>query len=171
MKTSRVWALALTALFVVEAKASEPIGPTEENSELVIPAGTEIPLIVEKAISSKVYSKGDLFYLKTTKDLKIDGRTAILAGTKVVAELTRAEKKGAFGKSGKLEAKLLYAALDNQTIRLQGVVAARGKGGTTETVLAAMAIGTLAFFVTGRSAEIPAGTELSGYLSSDARIR
>ncbi|ASK88358.1 hypothetical protein [Sphingorhabdus sp. SMR4y] len=124
-----------------------------------------------ETISSKTSVKGGLFHLFTVEDLKIDGLVAIPQGTKVLAELTRAEKKGAFGKSGKLEARLLYAELKNGTVRLKGSIGNRGKGGTTETVLTALAIGTLAFVVTGRSAEIKAGTEMSGYLTSQTSVR
>jgi hypothetical protein len=113
-----------------------PVTATQ-NSGLLIPAGTEIPLVMGETISSKTNVKGGLFHLFTVEDLTIDGVVAIPKGTKVLAELTRAEKKGAFGKSGKLEARLLYAELENGTIRLTGSIGNRGKGGTTETILTA----------------------------------
>jgi hypothetical protein len=159
-------AIALTLL-----QAPVPTSAAVENGHLTIPAGTEIPLVMGETISSKRNVKGGLFLLYTVEDLTIDGMVAIPKGTKVLAELTRAEKKGAFGRSGKLEARLLYAELENRTIRLTGSIGNRGQGGTTETVLTAIAVGTLAFIVTGKSAEIKAGTEMSGYLTSQTLIR
>jgi len=147
------------------------VSASAQSRDIDIPAGTEIPLVMGETISSKTNVKGGLFHLYTAENLNIDGVIAIPKGAKVLAELTRAEKKGAFGKSGKLEARLLYAELENGTIRLNGSIGNRGKGGTTETILAAIAIGTLAFVVTGKSAEIKAGTEMSGYLTSQALVR
>lgn len=148
-----------------------PANAVVQNGNVTIPAGTEIPLVMGETISSKTNVKGGLFHLYTVEDLEIDGLVVIPKNSKVLAELTRAEKKGAFGKSGKLEARLLYVELENRSIRLTGSIGNRGEGGTTETILTAIAIGTLAFIVTGKSAEIKKGTELSGYLTSQTLVR
>ncbi|WP_109354768.1 hypothetical protein [Sphingorhabdus sp. EL138] len=162
---------AIAGLFTLIAEPVSAQTPDASVTTATIPAGTEIPMVMGEAISSKTHVKGDLFHLLTTQPLEIDGAEIIPKDTRVMAELVKATKKGAFGRSGKLEARLLYAELENRTLRLQGTIGARGKGGTTETVLAAIAIGTLAFVVTGKSANIKKGTELSGYLTSAATLR
>lgn len=78
----------------------------------------------------------------------------------MIGEITNAQTKSAFGVSGKLEARTLYAQTTNGTVRLSGRLGQKGKGGTTETVLTYAMIGAISFVVTGKSATIPAGTEL-----------
>lgn len=137
---------------------------------ITLPLGTEIPLQTEQELSSKTNAKGYIFELVVTQDVVRDGRVAIPKGSRAVGELSHVVAKGAFGRSGKLEARLLYLVVNDHTIRLGGRLGRRGEGGTTETVLTAVAVGTLAFIVTGKSAVIPAGTLLSGYLDRDAEI-
>lgn len=125
-----------------------------------IPDGTVVLLTLSETLSSKRHVKGDLFRLALSEDVVVNGAVVLPKGTTVIGEITRAETKAAFGVSGKLEARALYAELPTGTLRLSGRIGSRGEGGTTETALAFVAIGTIAFVVTGKSAEIPAGTEL-----------
>ena len=131
-----------------------------------IPDGTLVLLTLSETLSSKRHVKGDLFRLALSEDLIVNGVVVLSKGTPVVGEITRAETKAAFGVSGKLEARALYAELPRGTLRLSGRIGSRGEGGTTETALAFVAIGTIAFVVTGKSAEIPAGTELAARIGS-----
>lgn len=143
-----------TSLEVANASEPKTIKPT-------IPDGTEVSLILSETLTSKKHVKGDLFKLSIAEDLLIDGILVLPVGTPVIGEITRAETKSAFGVAGKLEARLLYAELPSGTLRLTGRIGNKGKDGTTETVLTYAAIGSIAFVVTGKSAEIPKGTELS----------
>lgn len=135
-------------------QAKAPVAPPS------IPAGTEIKLILDETLSSKMHVKGDLFRLKVAETVKAGEVELLPAGTIAVGEITNARTKSAFGVSGRLEARLLYAQTEIGTIRLTGKLGHRGQGGTTETVLTYAAIGAMAFVVTGKSAIIPAGTEL-----------
>ena len=83
---------------------------------------------------------------------------------------TRAERDGTFGASGKLEARILYVTVGHRTIRLSGSIGVKGRGGTTEAIATGVAVGTLAFVVTGRRAEIAAGTPVTAYIESDTRF-
>lgn len=149
-----------------EAVNAEELDSGPETTQTPLPdgirlqIGSPVHLRLIEELSSKVTRKGDTFALEVTKDVSAEGFVVIPAGTQAVGEVTRAETKGAFGKSGKLEARILYLKLDGRTVRLTGALGVAGEGGTTETVLTAIAIGALAFVVTGKSAVLPAGTEL-----------
>lgn len=147
------------------AAAASPSAPP-----VVVPAGTIIDLVTVNAISSKKSVKGDLLHLKVASPLIVDGMTVIAVDTVVVGQLARAEQRGAFGRSGKLEAHLLYAELPGGTVRISGAIEARGKGGADDAAATAAAFLALPFVATGRSAEIPAGSAVSGRLSHDLRI-
>lgn len=152
------------------AAAEEPVAPAAAPARLMVPSGTLIDLVTRDAISTKKNEKGDLLYLKVAAPVIVDGVTAIPADTVVVAQLTRAEKRGAFGRSGKLDVQLLYAELPGRTLRVSGTIEARGKKDAGDTAATAAAFLALPFLPTGRSAEIPAGAEVSGRLDRDVWI-
>jgi hypothetical protein len=137
---------------------------------LLLPAGTRIDLVTRDAVSTKKNEKGDLLYLKVAAPVIVDGVIAISAGTIVVAQLTRAEKRGAFGRSGKLDVQLLYAELPGGPLRVSGTLEARGKKDAGDGAATAAAFLVLPFLPTGRSADIPAGSEVSARLDRDLRV-
>lgn len=165
------------ALYLAAAITTTPAtGPVEQpvvseqvkapTAPVLIPAGTEIRLVLDETLSSKKHVKGDLFRLKIAEAVKVGEVEVLPVGTIATGEITNAQTKSAFGVSGKLEARLLYAQTSSGTIRLAGKLGQRGQGGTTETVLTYAAIGAIAFVVTGKSAIIPAGTELVATIES-----
>ena len=161
----------LAALLVLVAPADPKVPPSTAIAEAPpdsekartafrIPDGIDVKLVLDETLSSRSNVKGDLFRLKVAEPVMVDGAEAIAAGTVVIGEVTNAQTKSAFGVSGKLEARTLYAQTPNGTVRLLGRLGQKGKGGTTKTVLTYAFIGAISFVVTGESATIPAGTEL-----------
>lgn len=156
--------LALAAPANGQTPVVAPPVPAQSETHILVPSGTIIDLVTTNAISSKKSAKGDLLYLKVAEPLAIGGAIAIPAGTVVVAQLTRAEQSGAFGRSGKLDLQLLYAELPGGTVRVSGAVRARGESGADDAAATAAAFLLLPFVTTGRSAEIPAGSAVSARL-------
>jgi hypothetical protein len=163
--------IQLTALLLLLAPGGAIVPPRTEVVEPAamsqkprtvfrIPDGIDVKLFLDETLSSRSNVKGDLFRLKVAEPVMVDGAEALAAGTVVIGEITNAQTKSAFGVSGKLEARTLYAQTPTGTVRLSGRLGQKGKGGTTETVLTYAMIGAISFVVTGKSATIPAGTEL-----------
>lgn len=167
MKTGCALLIAIGLSLTGPAAAEEPATAAVAPARLLVPSGTRIDLVTRDAISTKKNEKGDLLYLKVAVPVVVDGVTAIPADTVVVAQLTRAEKRGAFGRSGKLDVKLLYAELAGGPLRVSGTLEARGKKDGGDTAATAAAFLVLPFISTGRSAEIPAGSEVSARLDRD----
>jgi hypothetical protein len=115
-------------------------------------------------------AKGDLIRMTVARDVIVGGVTVIPQGAEAVGELTRAEHKGEFGTTGKLEARMLYVIVGGSTYRLGGIISVTGRGGTTEAIATGIAVGALAFVVTGRRAEIAADTSVTAFLDRDAHI-
>ena len=132
-----------------------------ETVAVPLPMGTEIPLETAKPLSSKTNVKGDLVELRTAADVMVTGYRLIPAGTEVIGEVTDARAKGALGMSGRLAIRPLYIRLGDLTIRLGG--AASEKASTTAGAIVGMVVLTPGF--TGRSAAIPQGTKLTGYVA------
>ena len=171
MRSCRAIAVAIAVAIGCPAGGTEPTSPPAGQAAPVrIAAGTLIDLVTRDSISTKKNVKGDLLYLKVAAPVVADGVTAIPVGTIVVAQLTRADKRGAFGKSGKLDVQLLYAELPGGPLRVSGMLEARGKRGADDGLATAALFCILPSVATGRSAEIPAGSEVSGRLDRDLWI-
>lgn len=159
-------ALAASAVSSAGATPSSPLAPAVRTVQI----GTEVSLTLLDDLSTKTSPKGTPFDLEVAEDVVKDGQVLIPAGTRAVGEVTRSDPKGAFGKAGKLEAAIMYMVLDGKPVRMSGRLSAAGEGGTTETVLTAVAAGLMAFAVTGKSATIPKGTRLRAFLDRSVAI-
>jgi hypothetical protein len=149
----------------VSAEVISTAEPQAQDTRVA--AGTLIPLVIDETLSTKTHATGDTFAFHVSENVLQNGHTVFPIGTKGVGELYRVVTKGAFGKSGKLEARMLYIELGDRTVRVNGSIGASGKGATTETVATAILAGTIAFAVTGKSATIEKGTKLQARLERD----
>jgi len=84
-----------------------------------------------------------------------------------MGEVTKVDKKGMFGKSGKINTRLLYVKVGDRKVPIRGAVGDRGKGNTAATVGTLIFAWPAAFFVTGKSALLPPGTGAVGRLEAD----
>ncbi len=140
------------------------------TAPLELQVGTPIPLVIKDHLSTKTNARGDLIHMEVAADISAGGQVVIPKGSAAIGEITRCETKGAFGKSGKLEARALYVTLGDRTVRISGALSARGRSGTTETVLTGIAAGLFAFAVTGKSAEVQPGTIVQAILDRTVRF-
>lgn len=106
--------------------------------------------------------QGHVFNLTVAYDVRVNGVVAIPAGTPAKGEVTMRTGKGVFGKSGKMEIELRSIDLNGQRIPVTGKYRQEGEGNTLAAVGAVFIAGGL-LFVTGKSAIIPRGRELSAY--------
>lgn len=141
------------------------------QGEIIVPQGTAIQLRLLDRLSTQITLKGETFDLEVIEDVALGAEVVIPAGTLAVGEVTRSNAKGAFGKSGKLEARILYLKLAGRSLRVSGTLSVAGEIRTTETVLTALAAGTLAFAVTGKSAVLEPGTELLTHTDRPFAVR
>ena len=88
---------------VAAAQASSPAGGDPSGKPLVsaesqagtaIPAGTEVPVTLKHAISTKNAREGDPVYAETTFPIVLNGRVLVPAGTYVQGKITRSERGG-----------------------------------------------------------------------------
>lgn len=63
-------------------------------SELIIPAGTKVPLALKHAISTKATREGDAVYAETTFPVVADNRVLIPAGTYVQGRISHIKQAG-----------------------------------------------------------------------------
>jgi hypothetical protein len=163
-------AVCLTAPSVAAAQPKTLVVGQSAPSN-VLQRGTEIRMETLRELNSNEAKVGDRFDLEVTEAVTLKGKTVIPAGTRGVGEVTLAKRKGMWGKSGKLETRLLYLEVGGQRIRISGAAGGQGKSGTTGVVASLAVIPIAGFFVTGTSAVIPPRTATVATLDEDIPVQ
>ncbi len=137
--------------------------PSSPANVVFLPSNTEIILSMNDELSTKGgrLEVGTPFYLSVVHDVKLGDFIVIPKGSRGVGEVTWKTGKGAFGKSGKMDVELRYIELGGNRVTITGKYRQEGEGNTVATVGTVVLAGVFAGFVTGKSARIPAGRELS----------
>lgn len=104
------------------ASASAPARPGVAT-QLTIPAGTKVPLVLKQAISTKNAREGDAVYAQTTFPVVMDERIVIPAGTYVQGKISRVQRAGRV--KGRAEVLMHFTTLiypSGYTVMLPGSV-------------------------------------------------
>lgn len=138
----------------------------------VLRAGTSVPLrmVEELTTQGKKLKQGHRFNLETSDAVLVDGNVVIPAGSRAVGEVTHVKNKGMWGKSGKIEGRILYVRVGDRQIRLTGQLDDKGVTGTAGVVGAAVLLPVAGFFMTGTSARIPVGAGLNAFVEEDLPV-
>ncbi len=130
---------------------------------LTMPANTAVAVTFNEEVSSKTRKQGESFNLSVASDVVYKGYVVIPRGSRAMGQITYRTGKGAFGKSGKMEVEINSIDVDGNRISTTGKFRQEGEGNTVATVGAVWVAGPFAAFVTGKSAIIPAGREVTIY--------
>ena len=105
--------------------------PPPVTGNAILRIGTEIPLRLEEALTTKgkQLRVGQRFHLTTSEPVLINGITVIPVGTPAEGEITDVRNKGMWGKSGHLAARILYMTVNGRQIRLSGTFDDKGTAG------------------------------------------
>lgn len=133
-------------------------------AEVTIRAGTPIPVRIDEAISSETATAGQAVRFIVTRDVIVDEKVVVKAGSEVIGEVTFSQKTGSLGKEGKVFLVIRYAtAIDNTRIPLRANLSQEGD----ERVALSWMVCP---FIKGTSSMIPAGTETKAYVDYDTKI-
>jgi hypothetical protein len=155
-----------TSTITAAPLASEP-GSDLATRVLRGGAQVRVSFLHEITTEDKASKVGDRPRLEVAENIVVDGITVVPKGTPVTGELTAVRNKGMWGKSGKVEGRVLNMSLNGRTIRMSGAFDDKGVTGTAGVVGAIALVPLVGFFVTGTSARIPAGGQISAYLDED----
>jgi hypothetical protein len=141
-------------------------------TDSVLRAGTEVPLVMAESITTngKKLRIGQRVRLTVGSDVRLGTSVVIPSGRPAEAEITDVRNKGMWGKSGRIEARVLNARVGDRLIRLSGSFDDKGVTGTAGVVAAVALVPVAGFFVTGTSATIPSGSGVKAFLDEDLRI-
>jgi hypothetical protein len=164
-------AVALSLVLALPASAQQAVivGAPAGN---VLRAGTEVPMkmLEELTTLGKHLKVGQRFELETAAPISLNGRVVIPVGTHGTGEVTSVRNKGMWGKSGNIEARVLYLRAGDRQIRLSGTVNDKGVTGTGAVVGAVALLPVAGFFMTGTSAKVPTGAPVKAFLDEDVPV-
>jgi hypothetical protein len=135
----------------------------------ILRAGTPVAFRLMEEVTTKKKSArvGQRFMLEVSAPVEVNGVQVIPAGTPAWGEITGVRNKGMWGKSGKLDARLLFLRVNGRQIRLTGSFDDKGVTGTAGVVGAIAIIPIAGFFTTGTSALLPKGGAVNGFIDED----
>jgi type IV secretory pathway VirB10-like protein len=126
----RTIAMFLLLSALVMAQASPTVHPTSATTsssagpnELIVPAGTKVPLALKHAVSTKSAREGDSVYAETTFPVVQDNRVLIPAGTYVQGRISHVQRAGRI--KGRAEVLMHFTTLiypSGYTVMLPGAV-------------------------------------------------
>ena len=170
----RVMLCAIAAVLATPGLAQvSPIPPVSTGTNAVLRVGTEVPLRLSQELTTKGKSLrvGHRFHLQVSEPVLVNGVTVIPAGSQAVGEITDVRNKGMWGKSGKLNARILYATVNGRQIRLTGQFDDKGvAGGVGAVAVSAIVFLPAGFFMTGTSAMVPAGTIIKAFVDEEVPL-
>jgi len=93
-------------------------------------------------------------------------------GSRAIGTIVWRTGKGAFGKSGKMEVTFDYIEVGDTRIPIQGRHREEGEGNSSATVATFVLLSMLGSgFITGHSAEIPAGHQFTAWTKEDMPVQ
>lgn len=134
---------------------------------LKIQDGTIVRVIFTQELSSEKNHPQDPVPCEIAEDLKVGDVIVIAKGTPVVGQVSQAERKGGWGKSGTLAYSIDYVkAVDGRNIRLRGGSA---QGGKQFSAGGAM-MGLSGAFKKGKAITVAKGSTMNVYVDGDHEI-
>lgn len=135
-------------------------------------AGTPVVLRMMEEITTKKKAArvGQRFLMEVAEPVVVNSVTVIPSGTPAWGEITNVRNKGMWGKSGKLDARVLYLRVNGRQIRLTGTFDDKGVTGTGGVVASVALVPLAGFFVTGTSAVLPKGGTVGGFIDEDVEL-
>lgn len=144
---------------------------TMPSGQVIIKSGSIIPMELLSTITSNDCRSGQMIDFKVLKDVVVEGKTVIPAGSIAKGQVTRAKKSGLLGTEGELEVVVRsVTAVDGTDVYLTG--ANVNDQGSNKVVLSVVLtfLCILGFLIKGGNAEIPAGTQCQAIVAGNTTV-
>ena len=157
---------------VAQTPTTSPAAVLSPSKPNVLRAGLQIPLVMAEALTTegKALRVGQRVNLATAEDVSLGGQVVIPKGSPATGELTDIRNKGMWGKSGRINGRVLFVRANGRQIRMTGTFDDKGVTGTGAVVAAVVFLPVVGFFTTGTSAKLPLGAAVTGFLDEDIEV-
>lgn len=163
-----IWSAVL--LLVSAQVVGEPTAATA-YLEVVLPEGTPVQLVTINPVHSRSIVQGQRIALEVAEDVLMHSKTVIPRGTPATGEIEALTTKGMFGKAAKFTLRPLFIEVGDRRINLIGERQERGARATAPAAVATVLTGGFGMIITGKSAELPAGSVINAELREDVVLR
>jgi len=140
-------------------------------NKVKIPAGTPVIIRSADTLNSKAIVSGSTVSFIVERDVKIDDKTVVRAGSDVQAHISYAKKRGMVGEPGVIQiSDFVVNAVDGTFIPLRASIFSSGEDKSDTALLMGILLCLPFLMIKGGNAEIPAGTVKTVFTNSDASI-
>jgi len=171
-----VLAMRAESIFSVCFKEGKP-----QVEEVIIPAGTLVPIRFLSTLNSKNNKTGETFDFQISENVFLDNKLVIPANSKGLGEITKAKKASILSRSGKLEIEFkLVSTLDGTFLSLilgekaeeenKRLYVAVGAGILGLVILSSPVGLVLGALVPGKNVKIEEGTEMFLQVKEDIAV-
>jgi len=133
-------------------------------------AGTSIWLQTETVLSSQTTARGTIVPLIVVQDVRVDGVVLIPKGARGFGQVVRADAKAAFGIGGRISLELRHIEVGNRIVRIDGERNWSARNGPARGLSSSAFTAAAAVAITGRRAEVPAGTRIGAVVLHDTAL-
>jgi hypothetical protein len=143
------------------------------NADVVLNAGTGIPLETVSMIQSDLVSVGQTIDFRVKYDVKVDGKTVVAAGAIAKGQVMRAQRAKGLGKEGFIEIQIKsVTAADGQEVYLTGGnVYQEGEDKQTLSIVLGLFVCILFLTMKGKNAQVPPGYSVNSAVASTITIK
>ena len=143
------------------------------NGDVVLNAGSIIPLETVSMIQSDLVSVGQTIDFRVKNDVKVDGKTVVAGGSIARGQVVRAQKAKGFGKAGLIEIQIKsVTAVDGQEVSLTGGnVFQEGQDKQTLSIVLGIFVCLLFLIMKGKNAQIPPGYQITSSVATTMTIK
>ena len=117
-----------------ESPRASPSADRSSEPMLLVPSGTQLPLVLHNSITTRNAQPGDPLYFETVFPVVLDSRVMIPAGSYVQGEIIEAKRPGRVKGRGEVRVRLTTLILPNgYTVKFDAVPKNAGTGGNETT--------------------------------------
>ena len=139
---------------------------------VVVPEGTDIPVVLGQTISSKTAKTGDEVKMFVDQDVYAKNRIVIAKGTPVRGEIAEVKQAGFMGRGGKLTMKLIDTkTTDGQNVPIRATKSSSGGNNVTSTVALTALFGVFGLLRHGNDMVYKEGTKLSVHTNVETTVK
>lgn len=162
----------MLAMYPCYAMASEDIViSTVKSGNAFIPRGTILEVEISRTFSSKNFKEGDAVPLRLAENLIVNDVVVAPKFSRVKGIVTRARKAGGFGRSGRLEFKIVSVrTLNGIDIPLEYAQEEKGKSDKGAVPVAVFFSLVGGAFMKGQNVTIQQGTRFEVEVSADTDL-
>jgi len=143
------------------------------NGEVVLNAGTNIPLETVSMIQSDLVSVGQTIDFRVKYDVQVEGKIVVAAGSIAKGQVMRAQKAKGLGKEGLVEIQIKsVTAVDGQEVFLTGGnVYQEGEDKQTMAILLGVFVCILFLTMKGKNAQVPPGYQVTSSVATTMTVK